>query len=240
MKHLAPTLTILLTAHMKPTVADTLRSIIGQTRTDFACLVLDSGQWRGRGDDDSVAMARAYCDYRHHQLVDWMFTGEPAELRREACPVAWVFNHAVRAGLIRGRYMCTMYDDDVYAPDFVERMVGYLEDNPQARACWCTEDRVTLHPDGSATLVGRIEATGPRSGAVFDCQVDGAQVMWRTDVLADIGDPWLPEDPAVGSCRHSDGVFLDKLGGVCAVYPVQTPYALVTHRFTRWSTYTPA
>jgi hypothetical protein len=244
-KHLAPAVTCLVTAHLKPTLVDTLDSIVRQTRRDVAAIVLDSGQWvatpggEPRGPD-ATGVAQAYALYRDHPMIEWVFTGESAELRRDACPVAWCFNQAVRAGLVRGRYMCTMYDDDVYDPEFFARMAGYLDDHPDALAVWCTEDRVTLGVDGTTTLVGRIEANGPRSGAVFDCLVDGAQVMWRREVLDMVGDPWLPEDPTNGSCRHSDGIFLDKLGGVCTVYPVQTPQALVTHRFTRWSTYSPS
>lgn len=241
-KHLRPAMTILVTAHLKPTLADTLDSILAQTRRDFAALILDSGQWVGREDEstDARVMSRLYACYWDHPLIEWIFTGEGPKLSQQKCPVGWVFNEAVRAGLIRGRYLATMYDDDVYHPDFVAEMAGYLDGHPDAMAAWCTEDRVVLAADGTTTLTGRIEPTGPRSGASFDCTVDGAQVVIRREVLDMVGDPWLPEDPAISTCRHSDGIFLDKVGGVCTVHPVQTPHALVTHRFTQWSTYTPA
>jgi hypothetical protein len=70
-------------------------------------------------------------------------------------------------------------------------------------------------------------------------QVDGGQIMFRRTVLDAIGDPWLPEDAADGSCRHSDGIFLEKLGAVCGTVPA-IPEVLMDHRFTPISTYTPS
>ena len=238
MKVLSPATTILLTSHMKPTLAQAIDSVLAQTRLDLQLLVVDSGQWIGRGGDISQALAACHDMYAGHPLVEWVTTGEQPGLPQRSCPVAWVTNEAIRAGLVRGRYMCTFYDDDLYHPGFMEHMAGYLDGHPDARAVWCSQDRVSMQRDGSCVLAGRIAADGPRSGAVFDCLVDGAQVMWRTDVLDDIGDPWLPEDPDDGTCRHSDGIFLNRLGAVCTVHAILP--VLVEHRSTPWSAYSPS
>jgi hypothetical protein len=75
----------------------------------------------------------------------------------------------------------------------------------------------------------------------MDCQVDGAQVMFRREMLDRIGDPWLPEDPDDGSCRHSDGIFLERLAQAAGViHPVGTGAPLVTHRYTPFSRYSPS
>jgi hypothetical protein len=219
-----------------PTLPAAIESVLAQTRQDFQLLVVDSGRWRGQPGPASKQMAKVHRSYSGHPLVEWTFTGEGPGLRERTCPVGWATNQAIRQGLVRGMYMCTFYDDDRYLPGFVERMAGYLDTHPQAGAVWCTELLATLAADGTETLVATRPATETRYGASFDCRVDGAQVMWRTSLLDVIGDPWLPEDP--GSCYHSDGVFLDKLGSVCgAVPPVAEP--LVVHRFTRLSAYTP-
>ena len=239
MKVLSPAVTCLLTSHMKPTLAAAIDSVLAQTRLDFELVVADSGQWIGRGDDISLALAACHDIYAGHPLIKWVTTGERPGLSERKCPVAWVTNEAIRAGLIRGRYMCTFYDDDLYHPGFMEQMAGYLDGHLEARAVWCSQDRVSMAPDGTHVLGGRIAADRPRSGAEFDCLVDGAQVMWRTEVLGDIGDPWLPEDPADGSCRHSDGIFLNKLGMACGTVPNLFP-VLVEHRSTPWSAYTPS
>ncbi|MDG4784353.1 glycosyltransferase family A protein [Micromonospora sp. WMMD1102] len=238
MKVLSPAVTIVLASHMKPYLRDSIESVLAQTRRDMQVLVVDSGQWIGQTDGRSAQMASIYAEYHGHPLIEWVTTGEGPELRRHRCPIGWTTNEVIRAGLIRGRYVSTFYDDDQYGPTFVQRMAGYLDDHPDARAVWCSQDRVRLDPDGTETLVGVIRANGPRGPGQFDCQVDGAQIMIRREVLDAIGDPWLPEDPG-DSCRHSDGIFLERLASVVGTVPA-IGEVLLRHRFTPLSTYTPS
>lgn len=237
--------TCILTAHMKPYLRDALASVAAQTalgRLDV--VVVDSGQWMDDDgtlpDETSHAMASIYRQYQDASWVDWTFTGEGPELRREKCPVGWATNEAIRRGYVTGDYVCTFYDDDRWHPTFIEQMAGYLDDHPDQLAVWCSQHRIRLDRDGTETLIGVIAATGPKRTGEWDCHVDGGQVMFRRDVLDAIGDPWLPEDPADGVCRHSDGIFLEKLGAVCGVvHPLPGGPVLYDHRFTPISTYTP-
>nr|MDT0658033.1 glycosyltransferase family A protein [Micromonospora sp. DSM 115978] len=238
MKVLSPAVTILLAAHMKPYLRDAIDSVLAQTRRDIQVIVADSGQWIGHADDRSLAMAAVYADYHDHPLVEWVTTGEGPELRREVCPIGWTTNEVIRAGLIRGRYVATFYDDDQYYPTFVERMAGFLDEHPDAGAVMCAQDRVRLDADGTETLVGIIPAHSARWAGQMDCQVDGAQVMFRRSMLDVIGDSWLPEDPG-DSCRHSDGIFLEKLAAAAGLVHA-IPETLLRHRFTPLSTYTPS
>jgi hypothetical protein len=249
--HLArPEVTIVLTAHRKPCLVDALNSILVQTRLrDVEVLVIDSGQWfdpaTGETLDDptSIAMARIHERFLGLHPFTWAFTEEPPDLIRAKCPIGWVTNEVIRAGWVRGRYMCTFYDDDVYEPEFVARMAGHLDDHPDDAAVWCSQNLVRLDRDGTEQLIGVRPAIAPKRPGEFDCQVDGAQVMWRTELLDKIGDPWLPEDPADAVCRHSDGIFLEKLARAAetAGSPVihGIPDVLCSHRFTQWSAYTP-
>jgi hypothetical protein len=231
-----PAVTCLLTAHMKPYLRDALESAVGQTRQDIHILVVDSGRWRGQPGRESKLMARIHRDYAKHPLVEWTFTNEGPDLKQTACPVALATNNAIRASLVRGRYMCTFYDDDRYLPRFMEVMAGYLDTHPKTGAVWCSELLARLEPDGTEVLVAHRPASEIKYGASMDCRVDGAQIMWRTELLDEIGDPWLPEAPQ--TCYHSDGIFLDKLGSVAGMVP-PIPEPLVVHRFTRLSAYTP-
>lgn len=239
MKVLSPTVTCIVASHMKPYLKDALASVVGQTRRDMQILVLDSGQWIGHTDDRSKAMARIHKRYSTHPLVEWVTTGEGPGLAGKVCPISWVTNEAIRAGLVRGRYVCTFYDDDRYYPTYMERMAGFLDAHPDTLAVWCSQDRVSVAADGAETPAGGIPADGAKHGPSFDCQVDGTQVMFRREVIDAIGDPWLPENPDVASCRHSDGIFLNRLGSVCGTVP-NIPETLVTHRYTPLSTYTPS
>jgi hypothetical protein len=230
--------TAILCSHRKHYLADAIGALTRQTRTDLQILVVDSGQWVNRDDDLSRALYQIYRRYEHHPLVDWVSTGEAPDLATKVCPVAWATNEALRAGVVRGRYVFMAYDDDVHHPEFVARMAGYLDANPAAQAVWCSQDRVRLDRDGGQRLVGCIVAHEPRRPGTWDCHVDGAQVMMRREVLDTIGDPWVPESAAIESCRHSDGLFLEKLAAVAGTVP-NIPEVLVTHRSTPLSTYSP-
>ena len=236
MKVLAPAVTIILTSHMKPLVAEALDSIFAQTRRDYEVIVADSGQWIGREDALSREMAAAHWRYSRHPLVEWVTTGEPPDLIAHRCPVAWATNEVIRAGLVRGRYVCTFYDDDAYYPTFIEKMAGFLDANPDRGAILCAQDRLAWAGDGwrSAGRLGHGEL-GPGQ---FDNRVDGGQIMFRRTVLDAIGDPWLPEEPADGSCRHSDGIFLEKVARACGTVPA-LPDVLCANRKTPLSRYSP-
>lgn len=214
MKVLSPAVTILQVVHNKPTVAESIRSVLKQSRTDWELIVLDSGLWQNKRDDVSALMERDYGVLHHEPQIEWFITGEREGLRDRKCPISWVTNEAIRAGLVRGRYFCTFYDDDLYMPEFVEKMAGYLDDNPDCDAVRCSQKRTFVNPDGSRGETPPLMATDFISGQNFDCVVDGGQVMMRSTVLEKIGDPWLPEDPDWDSCSHSDGIFFNKLGAV--------------------------
>ncbi len=235
--------TCILTSHRKPYLRDALASVHAQTdlsRLDI--VVADSGQWMDPDgivlpDETSRAMSAVHGTYLTQPWLRWYFTGEGPDLRREKCPVSWATNQVIRAGLVTGDYVCTFYDDDRWHPTFIELMAGYLDDHPDELAVWCSQNRIRLNADGTEHLIGVITAHGPKRPGQWDCQVDGAQVMFRREVLDKIGDPWLPEDPANEACRHSDGIFLEKLAAVAGVVNA-IPDVLLDHRFTPISTYT--
>lgn len=238
MKVLCPTVTCVLTSHIKPSLGEAIESVLAQTRKDFHLLVLDSGEWIGGNSILAGTMQEIYDTYSRHPLIEWVTTGEPKNLRERACPVAYVTNQAIRNGLVVGKYMCTFYDDDLYYENFFERMCGYLDEHPDAGAVYCSEEIYALNHDKSFQQISSLPALAPRFGpGNFDCRMDGAQIMWRTEALDQMDDPWIPEDPAYDTCRHSDGLFLEKLARVVGtVYNIQQP--LVKHRQSPWSTYT--
>jgi hypothetical protein len=236
MRFLEPTITCLLISHMKPTLDGALRSIQNQTRlNDVQVIVIDSGQWLS---DRPAPMPSIYQEWHDHPNIEWYFTGERTNERTNVCPVAHWTNLAIRQGLIRGRYLCCFFDDDLYEPTFMEKMGGYLDDHPACMAVRCTQRRVDARADGTRVELPPLVAEGPISGPNFDCRVDGGQVMLRTEVLSRIPDPWLPEDPGE-TCSHSDGIFLNKVGAVIPQMDALNE-TLYTHQHTVYSTYTPS
>jgi hypothetical protein len=237
-KVLFPAVTCVLTSHLKPSLGEAVDSVLSQTRKDFQLIILDSGQWIGKTSKIARQMKGFYEEYSFHPLIDWITTGESASLYEQACPISYVTNQAIRAGIIRGRYMCTFYDDDIYEPQFFEKMAGYLDTHPKIGAVYCAENIYAVNEDGTYWQTGILPADAPRSGAGnFDCRMDGASVMWHTSALEEMEQPWLPEDPDYNACRHSDGVFLEKLAAVVGTVG-NVPDTLVKNRATPWSTFT--
>lgn len=236
MKVLFPTVTIVMTSHCKPAyLGQAVASVLRQTRRDFQLLLVDSGEWA----DDSD-MAGHYRRYHDHQLIDWVTTGQKPGLINRVCPIAFVTNEVIRAGLVRGRYVCSFTDDDLYYPRFVELMAGYLDEHPDALAVYSAQDRVTVRIDGQVEPAGPfIAADGPRGPGQFLGQVDMLQMMYRREVLDMIGDPWFGEEPADQQCRLSDGTFMELVAGFAGLVP-GIPETLTTHRYTPESIYSPS
>ena len=237
---MTPTVTIILTSHMKPTLKDAIASIGRQTRQDFQVVIMDSGQWRGKDDEISLKMRDIHGTVQLVALLGdapliWEFTDEEPGLADRLCPVGWATNEAIRRGLVRGKYVCTFFDDDEYEPTFLERMVGHLEDTGE-QAVWCTQDRVALLPSGERQHRGVIRADRVLTpGDILD-RVDGGQVVFTREAMMSLGDPWLTEDR--GQCYHSDGLFLVRLcERIGEIKPLDE--MLYTHRFTPYSTYSP-
>jgi len=237
-KVLNPAVTILVTSHMKPYLRGLLESIVTQTRRDFEAVVLDSGRWISRDDEAAKEMAAIHADYSGHPLIWWTTTGERPGLPERACPSPWAVNAAIAAGVVRGRYMCIVSDDDAYRPGFVEKMAGYLDAHEPVQAVWCGMDIHRVR-DGSREYAYSIPATDTRGAGGFDCRVDGMQVMYRTSLLDRIASPYLDENPALETCRHADGLWLERVAAAAGeVHHV--PEVLCDHQMTPLSTYSPS
>lgn len=222
---------------MKPTLGDALSSVLNQTRKDAQIIVADSGAWLSKWNEGGKAIGELYSQYKDHPMIQWVFTGEaPGEAKR-TCMVGKVFNEVVKAGLVRGKYFCTFYDDDLYHPRFFEDMIAYFEANPDCEALRCSERWVKMDTDGNLEYVRTLTAdTVLTAQDTFAGRVDGMQVMIKTEVLARMAYPWLTED--VAQCRISDGLYFDALKH----HVKQVDYLneeLCTHRFTPNSTFTP-
>lgn len=238
MKVLNPSVTFIVPSHMKPEyLPSSLDAMIHQTRRDIQIVVIDSGEWIDQQDGRSMQMQAIYHEYSAHPLVEWYCLGEPPALIERKCPISYIINEAIRAGLARGKYICIGTDDDLHHPDYVEKMAGFLDEHPWNLAVFCGQERVRVHAGGQVEpLPWTITADAPRHGDSFDGHVDMLQMMFHRSILAEIEDPWFDEDPDTSVCRHSDGLFMNKVGLLLTEVP-NIPDMLVTHRHTPLSTY---
>lgn len=238
MNVLEPTITCLMTVHMKPTVREAIISVLKQTRRDYELIVIDSGQWVWDKGPVADAMREAYLDFKDAPQVSWYFTGERQGFKDVKCPVAHWTNMAFKSDLIRGKYLCTFYDDDLYYPWFFDQMAGYLDEHEEDDAVRCSEQWVSVDKNGRHTKLRVLEADRPLLPTdTFDEVVDGMQVMLRTDVVKKLEQPIIPDDPL--TCRHSDGLFFERFKTVMTRMG-NIPVILCEHRFTPHSTYTPS
>lgn len=244
MKVLEPTITCLVMSHMKPTIQQALESVVEQTRiSDVEIVVIDSGRWFDQGDmylKTSIGNTMEF--FLGYPNITWYTTGESKDFAKQACPVAYWTNKAFELGLVRGKYVCMHYDDDIYYKSFFEKMAGYLDEHPEAGAVRCSQNRTKIYKDGHTESTPPLLANDFIVGPHMDCVVDGQQVMIRTSVIEKMkekyGSELLPSDPDVSSCSHSDGIFFNRMSEFIDKLHF-IPEVLCEHRNTVYSTYTP-
>lgn len=238
MKVLEPKITCLMMVHGKPTIREALESVNMQSADNFELVIIDSGVWINSTDPKHQDIAYCYSMLHAEPRVSWYMTGELKDARKVYCPVSHWTNKAIELGLIRGKYFCTFYDDDIYYPDFLEKMSSYLDAHPDINWVRCTENRVQILPDGTKKSTPALEARQIIEGKNFDCVVDGMQVMYRTEVLNKVPQPIMDENPDWNSCSHSDGIMLNRLSEYFGpMHYIEE--ALCEHHNTVYSTFTP-
>lgn len=113
-------------AHLEPLLA----SLLGQSRQDFALLLVDDGS-----RDGSAARARA-------------FAGERIEIHRNDPPLGIGGNWNRCVELAATPYVCLAHHDDVYERDYAARMIAALEARPDAGMAHCRA--TAIDADGAA------------------------------------------------------------------------------------------
>lgn len=125
-------------------VAETIASILAQTVTDFELIITDNCS-----SDSTQTVVAAFRDprircVRHDRTMD------PYE------------NMNFALGLSRGRYVCIVHDDDLYAPDFLARESDMLDRHPAVGMVHCAvriidRDRrlLRLHRVSTHTRIAR-------------------------------------------------------------------------------------
>lgn len=125
----APAVSFLCSAYRtESTVAQTIESVLAQTRDDWELIVVDNGE------SDPLA------------AVVERFTSDPRiRLVRQPNQMAWGgVNAAGRAAT--GRYVAVVHSDDLVAPTFMERLVPRIDREPGLGAIAC--DAAYLTPWG--------------------------------------------------------------------------------------------
>ncbi len=184
-------------------VAEAIESVLNQTFPDFELVISDNGSTDG---------TRRICEY--YAALDKRIRYHRIERNQGA---AWNFNHTFE--LSSGEYFKWLAHDDLIEPQFLERCVQVLDENPTVVLCYSQvrvvdEDAsfiedydVTLSTD-SPNLRERFRASLLEWQLCFD--IFG---LVRTCVLRRIG--------LMGNYGHADGVMLTRLVLIGPFHKVQ-------------------
>ena len=189
-------ITCLLPSHNRPEgLQRAVDSVIAQTHTDWQLLILDSGVLQPEFD---------------HPRIEVHLTGETEQLRRYKWALSVSLNNAIP--FIKGDAVCVLCDDDVYYPNAFEMFATM---RPEQSAVYGSVERHGFHD------LLAWEIRGLNSPHRMDCKVDGMQFCFRRSLLDTFVDerPW-PEE--LQHQKHSDGVFMDRIGNRCFIWPIPT------------------
>ncbi|TXF77559.1 glycosyltransferase family 2 protein [Chryseobacterium sp.] len=97
-------------------IADTLKSVLDQTYTNFELIITDDGS-----TDDSVAIVKTFDDQRIQLISDGLNKGISFRLNQQVAQA-------------KGKYFVRMDADDLMFPYRLERQVSFLEQHPELDA----------------------------------------------------------------------------------------------------------
>lgn len=237
---MAPKISVYLPSYNKGEyVLDAMRSVFGQSRTDWELWLLENSNDNG--------VTRAIVDREldsqppeiREKVIYEVLEGEEIEKTRASkYMTAWLLN--VYYPEAHGDYIFYLSDDDLIDPDCLEVMARDLDDNPSHHVVYASLRHGTPTGPGDCGPwpdIG-IPALDPRMfpGSVDSC-IDGGQIMHRKSCLDALVYPYFEEVTENAVARHADGIFMERLVGRFPFWPV--PKYLITHRWTPLSVWSP-
>ncbi|MGF6172096.1 glycosyltransferase family 2 protein [Ensifer sp. 4252] len=110
------------------TLERSLRSIADQSLHEFKALILENGS-----TDDTLEIARAFCagDPRFSVIQNENFLSALEQ-----------FAKAIRLGACEGEYFCLRACDDTSTPDFLQKLVASLDEDPNKMLAVGNVDRI--------------------------------------------------------------------------------------------------
>ena len=213
--------TVLILSHNKGEyVSDAVESVLAQTRQDFRIWLIDDGS-----NEETKAVVRKY--EGHPKVTVFWEDCDPRERQKFYRPSV-LLNRYMEG--VETELLAFLADDDVWHPQYLEKLVGFLEEHDYARIAYCATRCVALLPDGREVEYRIIPADRIYDYRFSpDCRIDGGSIVHYRACLDVIDKPWYPE-PLGPLSHHVDGLFMAKLARHFKFYPVDE--ILLTHRAT--------
>lgn len=164
-------------------VAETIESVVAQTRTDWELIVVDNGN-----SDEMAHIVERYTGDSRIKLI-----------RQE--------NKGVRGGVTaaadvaRGRYMCVLNSDDLLVPDFCKQIGSLIDDDPGIDAVGCDGENFRdpyngLPPQGYFAAIGRRSVPDPSRPVSLEDMLDDGVPLYIGAIRRDIWEAHSGYDPA--------------------------------------------
>ena len=209
-----PVVTVLLPVYNADAfLSQAISSILSQTWSDFALLIMDDGS-----TDESLAVARQFSDPRIRLVKNDRNHG-----------LSYTLNRGL--DLARGEFVARMDADDISLPERLEKQVAFLRANPSISICG-TSIRFfgdvpavdVLYPSGHETICCRM---------LFVNSIAHPSVMLRAETFRRLGLRYDPTSYAEDFDlwqRCTDRMLLDNLPEVLLLYRISRGSFTQTHR----------
>lgn len=202
-------------------VADAIKSVIGQTFTDFEYIILENSNDRvtrkivhGFSDPRLNIINKDFTDRERNRIY------VESRLKNDYFPMA------------KGKFIMCLADDDILEPTCFEEHLKEFEKNKDQIANFHATRIVYLDSDKPDEILPAVQTFGPDRSPHM--RMDGGSIMFKKELLEEITQPFFKCNWY--DAHISDGLFLNKLARVTAIYPINK--ILHTKRVTKVSTHT--
>lgn len=178
----------------EPYLEEAIDSLLAQTYTDFELIICDN-----RSTDRTAEICRAY-ESRDHRV----------RYQQNSENLGVFGNHAKCFSLARGEYYFWAASDDIRAPDFLEKCLRVLEDEPETVLCYTAIQVIGAQGEPLDAVEQRVDAENADAVARFrslirmDYRLEPVMGLFRTAPLRATG--------AHGLYPDSDRNLLAELG----------------------------
>lgn len=206
-----PKVTVIMTSYNKAGyIAKSIESILNQTLTDFEFYLMD--------DNSNAETQKVIEPYLQDKRIKFFKSDiETLEQRVEKVRYAALINQALHKA--EGDYISYATDDNCYRNTRLERMVDYLEQQPEVMIAYSASlvNYLNEHNEVTKTLLRPAKKVVP----VAPCVIDHCSMMHRSSILPVIkqkfGSYW-DENPEF--YRIGDGRFFWRLNQFWEFHPI--------------------
>ena len=202
---------IIMTSYNKPKyVGKAIEGILSQSFKDFELLLMD--------DNSNEETQKVIGGYLKDERIRY-FRSDVKDIseRAEKIRYAALANEAL--SMIVGQYITYATDDNIYRPQRLEKMVNFLESNPEIKIIYSGSRVLFLNEEDKPKKT--MDRMAKSETWLAPCQVDHCSIMHRADILPVIYEKWgsyWDEDPQfylIGDAR-----FFWRLNHFWSFFPV--------------------